>query len=777
MKRCHSQAEDCARATYRWLLVPLWLALGCGLSPAQKPITSSDPPQPLPVADSSHRSDARIVVHNQYLGCFDDSTLDADVVLSTVGSEYLESGQPRFLPVLSVAYERDSQEGAGLEWMALWNLGKERTGFWRNLRATLPFNQGHRSAEASPQSARLLTKLHTGQVSGEELEAPKADVDAVGLWKASYAGLVASSLGKALGWGGVYNPVQFFYRTLDFRRRDLRDRRFQQTYQGLLWYADAVDSTELQPPRDALAAIKFHLIRNRSTFGPWASEEQFLESAWSYDGARRQRTISVSATLMSAANEYGLGYEEFHQPVVNGTPTPVGGVLYYDPAVEPAADLARWDSPNLFDLRYNPFTDPRVQEAAKQHPGERIPLALYSYYAVLPRKPILLADFFDPKNARGREAAAVRMNLLRESLQVGGLGLAYWGLYQPVSYVANKKGYTPLANMIPAMGVEEFRLMLRSRLLFEPELADVLLQEVDKRELNPLMASGATERANAQLHYELLSRKGGAETCRQVGQIRRHLYRELSGQETEKLGPQQKAALHMWLEQQRALHKLSRLMDSDWVWEQLRQESEPALATLEAGPLAPRLPARKVLLRFKRRLLEESAGMRPTATSDLSTVQQRVDELLARAYELEGKSRPQLEADLRTLQQRLEADRLRQQALEAVGQMKQFEAQLQDSLDWLGRLESNNDLRLVPAWRVERALEFLTQASRVANRNTGLKPVLARYQERIHRALAQAEAKLSQHAYAEEEVETVRMRCLAMLKRVESPDTAVGAGG
>lgn len=761
MKRRHSQG----RFFCSGLLLLAVACLGGLPGRAQQPPAPPDPPLAVQVADRAERTSANIVVRNAYLSCFAGSPRDWDVVLSTVGAEYEQASETRFMPVLSLAFDRELGDGENLEWMALWNLGKQRTGFWSNLRAVFPFNRRQSSPGWQPpaKKARRLEQLQKGEADGKKLKAQAPDLDAVNLWKPSYTPLVTSALRSALGWADAYSPAQFLYRTWLFRRRDLRDRRFQQTYQGLTWYLDAVDSSGLAVPRETLAAVKFHLIRNRSTFGPWVAEEGFLESAWGYDSHWRQRTLSVSATLMIAANEYGLGYEELYQPVVNGTATPVGGLLYYDPAVAPAASQARWDSPNLFDLGYNPWTDPRVQKLAREHPGERIPLGLYSHYAVLPRKPILLVDFFNPGNARRREAAAVRMNLLREAMGLGAPRLVYWGVYKPTTYIANKKAFTPLANRVPALGLEDFRLLLRARLLFEPELADTLLREVDKRELNPLMPAGATEQLNAQIQYETLRGQEGAEACRQVGAVRQQLYRQFSGRQAEALDAAQRAELRGWLEQQRALIQLSRLAASDQIWEELWEEAAAPLAVLESVELAPRLPTRKVLLNFERRLLDEQQRMGSPAPAELAQAPLQIEALLARAYAAQGRPPDELARDLGNLQRKLAAERRHQEARRAEKQRKQFEARLQQSLEWLARLDGKKDLEVVPPWRVEGAVEFLTEAPEAVRRNGGLEPVLARYRLRVEQALTRTEALLSRRRFEEEEIETARLRCLARL--------------
>lgn len=758
-----------------FVLLLLWVL--AGVASAAEPGPPSEPPLALQAADPARRAHTRLTVRNLALRCAPDSSLDTDVILSTVGTEYEQDGQTHFLPVLSMAYDRELHGGQELEWLALWTLGRQSTGVGANLRALLPLSAGKRAADWQPPATKVrwLEQLQAGEVDWSRFSAPAPDLDAVRLGRASYTGLVASSLRRILDWAGVANPVRFLYRTWLYRRRDLRDRRFQQTYQGLVWYLDAVDSTGLAVPQPTMAEIKFHLIRNRSTFALWVPENQFLESSWAYDSARRQRTISVSSTLMTAANEYRLGFEEFHQPVVNGTPTPVGALLYYDPAAAPAPSEVRWNSPNLFDLRYNPFTDRRVQELAQQHPGQRIPLALYSYYAALPRKPIILVDFFDPDNPRQREAAAVRMSLLREFLSVTEVQVLYWGVYKPVSFIANKKAFTPLANRVPAMGVEEFRLLLRQRLLFEPSLADSLLRLVDRRELNPLMPAAETERLSAQINYLLLSGNQGADACQAVQDVRRRLYRESTGRDAAALTTEQWRTLEPWLDQRRALRTLGLLAESDQTWERLREDSELPLRTLEAVPPAPRLPTRGTLLAFERRLLEEQDQLAPTLPANLEALRRQVEQLLARVYAQEGRPASDLERDVAELQRRVAEERRQRETLLAKEQKKRFEKTVKKELEWLARLKAKPDLRLVSAWRIEQAVDFLTTAPEVARRNPILQPVLARHQKKIEQALGATEQLLSQQDYDEEIVETTRQRCLAMLSEARLLPRAVTA--
>lgn len=754
----------------------LLFGLLAGAANAAEPGSPSQPPLPLQVADPARRAETRLSVRNLSLRCAPDSSLDTDVILSTLGTEYEQGGEMHFLPVLSLAYDRELHGGEELEWLALWTLGRQPTGVGDNLRAALPLSAGKRSLDWQPPAARirLLKQLQAGDADWSRFSAPAPDLDLGRLGRPSYTGLVTSSIRRTLDWAGVFNPARFLYRTWLYRRRDLRDRRFQETYQGLVWYLDAVDSTGLAVPQQTMAEIKFHLIRNRSTFAPWVAENQFLESSWAYDSARRQRTISVSSTLMTAANEYRLGFEEFHQPVVNGTPTPVGALLYYDPVVAPAPSEVRWDSPNLFDLRYNPFTDRRVQEFAQQHPGQRIPLALYSYYAVLPRKPVILVDFFDPENPRKREAAAVRMTLLREFLSVAEIQFLYWGVYRPVTYIANKKAFTPLANRVPAMGVEEFRLLLRNRLLFEPALADSLLRRVDRRELNPLMPAAETQRLNAEINYLLLSGNHGANACEAVEEVRRRLFRESTGREVSTLTSEQWRTLEPWLDQRRALRHLGLLAESDQTWEQLRDDSEPSLRVLEVVPPSSRLPTRSTLLNFERRLLEEQARLTPPVPAELEALRQRVERLLARAYDAEGRPAGELERELSDLQRKVMEERRQRETRLAKQQKKRFENTLKKELKWLAQLQAKPDLRLVSGWRIEQAVDFLTGAPEIATRNPILKSVLARYQKKIEQALAATEQLLSRRVYDEEVVETSRLRCLELLSGARLAPRAAG---
>lgn len=743
----------------------LWLLAGAGHAQAQQPAQPGAASLIRRVADPALRSDARPVVRNLSLSCFDDSHLQPDVILSTVGVESQEGGATRFQPVLSLAFDRDVRGGDGLEWMALWNLGKQPTGFWSNLRALVPLNRHPRSVEWRPPTGklRLLERLESGESEGPFPDAPDPEVDAARLGHPSYAGLATSTLRQALDRASVFNPVQFVYRTWLFRRRDLRDRRFQQTYQALGWYLDAVERSGLEVPHPTLAEVGFHLIRNRSTYAPWVAEAQYFDWTSSYDSAWRQRNNSVSATLLMAANEVGLGFQELREPVESGASRPVGGFLYFDPAVAPRADQVRWPSPNLFDLKYNPFTDRRVQELAAQHPGERIPLALYSYYAVLPRKPILLVDFFDADNAAQREAAAVRMSLFRELLQTGGPGLVYWGLYRPTVYIANKKAFTWLANRVPAMGVEEFRLLLRSGLLFEPELAGALLREVDKRELNPLMPVGPAEQLNARLNYKLLQANHGAAVCQQVREVRQQLLEAFTGATTPNLTPETRAALRGWLDQRRALLGLARLSETPMTWEQLKDESAPVLAVLETVSLSPRLPTRRLLLQFYARLFDEEQRLPGPLPAELADTTAQVERLLARAARAEGRSTEQVARDLHAVQNKILAEQHHEQARLAKKQRDQFKNELAEALDWLDKFRSKGDLLRTSPWRVERAVEFLTQAPALVRQNQRLEPVLARYRSRIEKRLAQTQVLLTRASYQNEIAEGARRRCLELL--------------
>jgi hypothetical protein len=198
-------------------------------------------------------------------------------------------------------------------------------------------------------------------------------------------------------------------------------------------------------------------------------------------------------------------------------------------------------------------------------------------------------------------------------------------------------------------------------------------------------------------------------------------------------------------------------------WERLHQESEPALERLGTARLAARLPARKVLLGFYRRLFEEGRRFEPPMPESLESTTADVEAILARVYEAEHRS-AQLAQDLRELKGKVVAERERTDARQVQKRKKEFEEKIKRQLEWLAKLNSKKDLRVVSAWRIERALEFLTAAPSAAAQDPHLQPILERYQWRMAKARASTADLLQQLSYEEELIEGARLRCLALLE-------------
>jgi len=469
---------------------------------------------------------ARVVMHKLACDCDSDPSTEADVVLVTVGTEFEQDGQLAFHPIVSLAFDRLLSEDASGQWVALWNLGVSPAGWRRTLRAFLPI-----PARAPKASKKKLAKLERQleELLQEEYarqSPPKPYAVLSQLKHATTSHGLGMGLKRLLNWLDVANPLQLFFRTFLLHHYDRRERNFQRAYLGVSWLLDVeFDGRGSEWGWLAnLNDLRYHLLRNRSFLGRWVRHLESLELVYHYDSQVRENLAKGSAWLQAEANAYQLRYEPVLRYTANGTPVPVGGILYYDPRIAPSAEQVRWATPNVFDLAYNPFTHPAIQRRAREHSEQFIPLALYALQSELSVRPIIMVDFFAPNNPRRREASQLGMQWLHEWLVVATSFLSPERFaYRFASYTANKKAFTPLATKSARLGLEELRLALESHLYFDPAQQRALLQAVDKRVLNPLVKPAEEETLLAELQYGRLRARNAYAVCRTVNEVRREL--------------------------------------------------------------------------------------------------------------------------------------------------------------------------------------------------------------------------------------------------------------
>jgi len=464
--------------------------------------------------------ETRVVVRREVCRCAPDGR---ELVLLTVGSEGPRGGAPHFHPLASLAFDPALGEDATGQWMALWVFGPSAAGWRRTLRSALPIPVGAPRASAA-ELARLDQRLEEIRAAPEQagLLAPDPVVHLASLGRASRARGAWMGVRRGLAWADVFNPAQFVYRAHETRRQDRRERNFQRAYLALQWLMDVGYTGEGEPAwLESVNDLRFHLLRNRSFFGRWVQHADSLELVYNYESDVRRQLGKTSSWMQSAANEHGLRYQPIYRFTQNGAAFPMGGVLYYDPRLGGEPDPGWWRVANPFDLRANPHTDPRVQQLAREHPDELIPLGVYTFQTHLALRPIIAIDFFAPSNPRTRESTQQLMVLIKTWLAITTGSLSFERIpYRVVSWAANKKGFTLLTDKSSRLGIEELRVALEAGLYFDPERRAPLLERADQRVLNPLIKPGEVEERLAHLQYESLLARDARALCREVEEVR-----------------------------------------------------------------------------------------------------------------------------------------------------------------------------------------------------------------------------------------------------------------
>jgi len=492
------------------------------LSPAGSAL-AAETSSKVPVGRLLSAEAAHLVVRSEPSRCAATENGESPILLFTLGTESTQDGELHFHPLATFAFDRSLSDDENGQWIALWVYGSSGPGWWRTVRAFLPFPAG--TPSASEQTVeKLNARLEEIRTNPEEanLMVPDPVVHLANVDTIPRGETIWAVLRRGLNWAGVFNPAQFLYRSYLIRRKDRGDREFKRAYLAVHWLLDKEYSgAEEAPWLDATSDLRFHLLRSRSFFGRWLDHADSVELVFNYESGVRQKLAKSSAWLQSAANEHLLRYEPVHRSAGNGVRVPVGGVLYYDPRLKAQPDPGWWKVANPFDLPYNPHTHPEVQRLARERPDELIPLALYTFETNLALRPIIAIDFFAEGNPKARERNQQLMVMAKEwlSLTTGTFDLERLP-YRLIAYAANKKSFTPLVDKSSSKGIEELRLALEANLYFDPDVAPTLQELADKRVLNPLVKAIPEEERLAHVQYASLRAAEDRALCQSVEKIR-----------------------------------------------------------------------------------------------------------------------------------------------------------------------------------------------------------------------------------------------------------------
>ena len=638
-------------------------------------------------------------------------------VLTTIGSEHESSGGREFHPLVSVLVDYSFAEAPQGRWLALWNLGHKTPSLGDRLEAVFP---AFISSKESYEGA--LRKLEKKRRRLEENPAragsglPKPFLKATEERYRANEHLVLEGIKRGLGtivgfWtkvGPIAYSAHILYRNYLLRHTDMKERQFEQAFLGLTWYTDLATHT---PEADALSArdiseLKFKLLASRHFFGRFVKREEAAEFVHGFESDMREHLWGTSCLLASVANEYQLAYEEFRRYTVGGVPVALGGILYYDPELAPAPSSVRWPGFNPFDLTYNPFENPDVQQAASS--GARVPLAIYSYQSNMAFKPIIAVDFFDPDNPRTREAATYWHKLGDQALAVySGVGLYIWAANKTGSFVVNRKGLTLFSDSKHSLGLEELRLSLASHLYFEEEAADGLADAMDRLLINPLTQPSRTKALRAQIQYLRLARP--AQLVRLGRRLRTKQIRKATGARARGgVGEQELASYRRYLTRRQEIRSLQVFLEDEHFPSIPQSQITASLKNLYRESLDPDPELVDFLLRFRLDLEE-----RPLLASypEPSGWLPDVDRVLARLYEAEGRSPELLASDLRAAAEKQEKVALKLAREYRKGRVRRFQRLTKRHLLVLKKfVENDGYLMSVSPWYLTAAFQFLERA-------------------------------------------------------------------
>jgi len=428
-------------------------------------------------------------IRNYPVDALNNSGTPYHFVLSVLGVDQAEG----FLPLLAIAGRRTS--GDDLEWLALWNLSDTSPSVWQRFRAAL-------GVPGSPGGKK------SSELSLENFPAPCLSVRSLRprVWNRVRWRVVD----ETIRWSGYVSPARFFIRNYSGNGADLDECRFHQTYTLLDLYEAA---SQLAPSSEhfsasAIIEIKYHLLANRRVSCLFLDPEHPNEVVQRFESERRAQEGNTASYLHANANLYGLGLREINFGVSGKAPIFRAALLFIR-----SSSLERkvrdWPKRNPFDLAYNPFENPAVQELIKRHPDEEIPLAFYVLSSEYRLKPILVVDFFKRKGGIGREASRVWRFTLDQAIEMTNVPLLYRVLGRIGSYALNKKDYPHFSRRSAFAGVEPARLFARLEWTFDPDTNDLLLKALEKHRANPLMASYRREDQEARKRLEVLLQNDG----------------------------------------------------------------------------------------------------------------------------------------------------------------------------------------------------------------------------------------------------------------------------
>jgi hypothetical protein len=671
-----------------------------------------------PVGDLRKTEPASLVIKNEACDC-DNDPATRDVILTTVGAESEADGQKSFHPYLSIAVDLAYAADDHGEWLAVWNLGMSAPGALARVHAAIPglFS----SKEATPQQIAKLERIKANvpeYLKTGALDPPRPYLDVTQKHTGSNWRLLATVLRNVLRV--THAGAQFVARTYLLNWKDYHERYFQQAYLSLDWYDDAAVNSDETLSTDQINDIKFRLITNRSAFGHWVDEEAAMNVVYGYETQVRRWQAKTSAYLQIAANEHHLGYAEIMRLNDTGPPTPVAGVLYYDPALAPAPETIAWPSRNPFDLTYNPFTSTKVQHLASQYPGEKIPLAVYVFQTALLVKPIIVADFFDANNPRHRQTLATTKKLGDQAMASTGVGFLIKNINRAVNFVTNKTGFTYLATKSSRLGIEELRMALQSDLYFNSEMSREMLDRLDRLVLNPLIKPGRVEKLTAEINYEALRADEAKAVCREVERIRDKRIRQLAGNARGPLAPADRQRYRQHLAKQPHLRLLRafayELPQSGIELEKVRR----ALSVYIDAPDRTDDKARQTIFDLRLTLMQLQRQNR--LDEGRAAVLSLSDAALKSLYPACGLTPAQLDRDLNQAAAKQIAREAKEREKMVEQQGWSFEDNLKKQIEFLkGFLQSGCDVRRWSPSYWEQAMEFFSAVPAVTAGNSEIR--------------------------------------------------------
>lgn len=411
-------------------------------------------------------------------------------VLSVLGMASRDS----FLPLLAIALE--PSEGGSDRWLAVWNLGSDGPGWRGHLRALVP-------APWAPAGARPRDR-EVRPFSDEDFSRP--DFTALDRASGSRRRLGEAAARLIARLAGLMDPLRFGLHSYTRFRSDLDDRRFHQLYTKVRLYDDV---SRLAPSPDHLSFtglnhLLYHLLINRKPLGFVMDDEPIYAAVASFEGARRTHMGQVASHLQAQANLYHLGYEEVRYGLAGRPPVSYAAVLYLREADLPDV-LPIWPAANPFDLAYSPYSHPEIRRLARERPEEKLPLAFYVLPSDFNLKPVIVADFFHPRNASSREVTGALRIGLDQSLAVYRIPIVYRLLSRVGAYVMRRTDASHFSNRATSAGIEPARIFGRvETYVSEDEAGHRLLAALEQRVANPLAGSFQRESAVADLQYRRL---------------------------------------------------------------------------------------------------------------------------------------------------------------------------------------------------------------------------------------------------------------------------------